>query len=488
MKQVYQLIFNLGLSSGGKTSALLSRSKYFNENNLNSNIVTFDYNSDYDFVLEQLRESKRLDYKTKVYNQFSFFENRSLSMTESASNINKNIQDVIDDCVKIAVDKNKYALISLKNGEYRGNIKYNSQNKFVLDLFKNNYRVRRVYASNGLIKRIKEFDYNGILNGETFYNQNGQPFLRRSSKDGSVSDLYLIAEKKYFKNNIKLGEYFLEQLIEDTKNNIIISDGTGSINKLVNNKQRNVQKYAVMHTNHKNSNGIIKEKEENILKNSHKLDGVIFLTQEQIDDVEKEYGITNAHLIYNFISNIPEHYGQSTNKIVGNISRLVKGKGFDLLTDVAKKVKEIDPEITFHIYGEGDYKDEILKMIDEKNLNSTVKLFGYTDNPYKTIKGFRSVISTSQSEAQGLSMIEAMANGVPVVAFDIKYGPSQFIKDEINGKLIENKNVNAMATAIIELMNNDSKSILFGEYARKEIIESFEPINIINQWKNLFDK
>ncbi|MDW8544447.1 glycosyltransferase [Staphylococcus sp. KG4-1] len=151
-------------------------------------------------------------------------------------------------------------------------------------------------------------------------------------------------------------------------------------------------------------------------------------------------------------------------------------------------MKEIDPEITFHIYGEGDYKDEILKMIDEKNLNSTVKLFGYTDNPYKTIKGFRSVISTSQSEAQGLSMIEAMANGVPVVAFDIKYGPSQFIKDKINGYLIENKNVDAMATAIIELMNNDSKSISFGENARKEIVESFEPINLINQWKNLFDK
>lgn len=488
MKQVYQLIFGLGVNSGGKTSAILSRSKYFNENNIQSNIVTFDYNSDYDEVIKELRKSGRLDYNTKVYNQFSFFAARSLNMSGSTSDINEIIQKVIDNSVKIEIDKNKFALISEESGEYKGTIKYNYNNKFVLDLYKNNYREKRIYSSDNLIKRIKEFDCNNILNGETFYNRNGKPFLRRSSNDGSVTDLYLISEKRYFKNNIELGEYFLEELIEDEKSNIIISDGTGSINKIMNNKQSNVKKYAVMHTNHKNSAGKVKLKEENILNNAYKLDGIVFLTQEQIDDVQLEYGIKNAHLIHNFIQNIPEDYIHSSKKIVGNISRLVKGKGFNFLTDVAKKVKEVDPEIEFHIYGEGEYKDEIVKMINEKGISSTVKLLGYTDKPYETIKEFRVAISTSQSEAQGLSMVEAMANGVPVVAFNIKYGPSQFIRNGINGYLVRNEDIDTMADAIIELMHDDSKVKDFGEEAKKEIVESFEPSRIIKEWKQLFEK
>ena len=48
-------------------------------------------------------------------------------------------------------------------------------------------------------------------------------------------------------------------------------------------------------------------------------------------------------------------------------------------------------------------------------------------------------------ESQGLSIAEAMLQRKPVVAFDIKYGPSDFIKDGENGYLIENKDIESMA-------------------------------------------
>ncbi|MBO8902346.1 glycosyltransferase, partial [Staphylococcus aureus] len=78
-----------------------------------------------------------------------------------------------------------------------------------------------------------------------------------------------------------------------------------------------------------------------------------------------------------------------------------------------------------------------------------VFLKGYTTTPQKCLEDFKLVVSTSQYEGQGLSMIEAMISKRPVVAFDIKYGPSDFIEDNKNGYLIENHNINDMADKIL---------------------------------------
>ncbi len=54
----------------------------------------------------------------------------------------------------------------------------------------------------------------------------------------------------------------------------------------------------------------------------------------------------------------------------------------------------------------------------------------------------------------------------PVVAFDIKYGPSDFIEDNKNGYLIENHNINDMADKILQLVNNDVLAAEFGSKAK----------------------
>ncbi|MDT3789515.1 glycosyltransferase, partial [Staphylococcus aureus] len=75
----------------------------------------------------------------------------------------------------------------------------------------------------------------------------------------------------------------------------------------------------------------------------------------------------------------------------------------------------------------------------------------------------------------------------PVVAFDIKYGPSDFIEDNKNGYLIENHNINDMADKILQLVNNDVLAAEFGSKARENIIEKYSTESILEKWLNLFN-
>ncbi|MGW5356567.1 glycosyltransferase [Staphylococcus xylosus] len=491
MKHIFLVIFDLNIKKGGKTTSLLTRAKIFNDYGIETDIVTFDYKSNYEEITNELRKINKLDSKTKVHNQFYFFEEKSLAQLKSDDNINELCQKIVRDNISIKKNENEFEIFSYKTGEHIAHIKYKNNSKdFILDIYENNYRIKRIYSVENWIRRVKEFNIYNVFKAENFYNRKGQPFIRRviNENTNAIEDIYLLSENKHFKNNKEFGSYFLDNLIKDDSNNIIICDGTGSLDKIINSTNTSIQKYAVMHTTHKTPEGKVKKVEENVLNKSDELTGVVFLTQDYIDDVKIEYNIQNEYLIPNFIQEIPQDYASSSKKIIGCISRIVEGKGFDLLLNVASIVKESNPEIEFHIYGEGNYKDKLKELIYSNNLEKNVKLFGYTTNPYETLKDFRCVISTSQSEVQSLSMIEGMLAAKPIIAFDIKYGFSQFVFNNRNGYLIPNKDIKNMAQAVIDIMEDDKKYIDFGEESRRIVLNEFNPDSIVKQWLDIFNE
>ncbi|WP_258794325.1 glycosyltransferase [Staphylococcus saprophyticus] len=167
---------------------------------------------------------------------------------------------------------------------------------------------------------------------------------------------------------------------------------------------------------------------------------------------------------------------------------MVATKGIKYLLEVAELVIQEDENVEFQIYGEGPEKEKIQEIINEKGLNKNVKLLGYTSTPQQAIRDFKCVLSTSQYEGQGLSMIEAMLLKKPVIAFNIKYGPSEFIINGNNGYLISNFDIKGMANKVLNILNNDDLAEKLGEEARKTIIEKYSSDNLLKKWKMLFDK
>src|SRR5699024_213804 len=147
MKHVYLTIFDIDIEKGGKTSALLTRAKKFNEQQLNTDIITFDYKTDYDKTMNKLIELDKSDKNTKVYNQCHHFEKKSLNNKSEKININKKCMEMIGNSINIETDEKNTELYSKFTGKKLGVLK-SKDDDFTLDIIENDHKVERVYCVN----------------------------------------------------------------------------------------------------------------------------------------------------------------------------------------------------------------------------------------------------------------------------------------------------------------------------------------------------
>lgn len=492
MKQAYMIVHELDVNKGGMTTAMLTRSKYFLDHKIKGHIVTFDYKIHYDSILKSLVSSNKMDKRTEMFNPFIYFKKKSNKLIRKKnSHPYKELAKMFKGTVEIKQNKNISRFFNNKSGEYIAYKRKINRQQSVIDIFENNARLKRVYLCNNKIHKVDVFNKDNKLVAEQFYDNQTYLYLYRqiSAKNGVIGNTYLINEKKQFSNNVEFCSYFLDRLVKDDNDSIMICDGPGSFPKMLNTNHKKAKKFSVIHTNHhKNfdNSGAKKKHEDNILKKADLIDGVIVLTEGQKKDIIKEYDIKNLHVISNFIDIKSDNLNNKHHKVVGQVSRLVPLKGLNYLLEVAGKIVKIDNSIEFHIYGDGPERANLEQMIREKQLQHNVKMFGYTKEPLEKIKDFGCVVSTSQVEAQPLSITEAMLQRKPVVAFDIKYGPSDLIKDGENGYLIENKDIESMAEKVFEIINNEELANQLGENARNNTVRLFSPEKIMDQWLNLF--
>lgn len=492
MKKTYMIVHELDVNKGGMTTAMLTRSKVFLDNKIEGNLVTFDYKVNYHDIQKKLVDSKKMDKRAKMFNSFIYFkENSNKKHRRNNQTINKMLSQLMKNSVEIKENNNISRFFNNENGEYLI-YRRKTNEELIFDLFENNKRNKRLYFYNGKLHKIDVFNYKNELTAEQFYDDYGYLYVYRqiNPSNGNIGNTYLINDKKHFKNNVDFCAYFLEQLVEDNNDSVMICDGPGSFPKMLATNHKKAKKFAVIHTNHyKNfdNSGAVKKQEDYIFRNANKINNVIVLTEAQKKDILKDYKMDNICVISNFI-NITENYRATNNSnIVGHISRLVPQKGLSYLIEVAEKVVEKNNQIEFHLYGHGEERKKIEDLIHEKKLNNNVKLLGYTTNAIEKIKGFGCVVSTSQVEGQGLSIIEAMLLKKPVVAFDVKYGPADFIRDKKNGYLIDNKNIEEMSNKILKVLGDKKLADELGKKGRETIIELYNSEKLIQKWKELFD-
>ncbi len=173
------------------------------------------------------------------------------------------------------------------------------------------------------------------------------------------------------------------------------------------------------------------------------------------------------------------------NKIALAIGRHSIEKQFDIMLKIWQKVIVDFPDWTLEIYGEKDGESKLEKLVKELNLDNHVKLFKPTKNIDLVYSKGSMLLNTSSSEAFGMTIIEAMAFGLPVIAFDKTLGPKSLIKNVNNGFLIKNSDILAYANKIKLLIQDDMLRQEMGKNA-KESIKKFNLKNIMLKWHELF--
>ena len=170
-------------------------------------------------------------------------------------------------------------------------------------------------------------------------------------------------------------------------------------------------------------------------------------------------------------------------KTVIAVGRLVPEKGFDLLLQAWAEVWPMCSEWTLKIVGSGADGERLQLQAAALGIGQGVMFVPNTkDMPLQYQRAALSVCS-SRFEGFGLVLVEAKSCGLPVVSFDCPCGPSDIVRDEIDGLLVPAEDTRALALAIMRLINNEQERRLMGLRALED--RRFELAGIVQAWEQL---
>lgn len=309
--------------------------------------------------------------------------------------------------------------------------------------------------------------------------------------NGDIVKKYLkkIRFIKLFKEIIKsikilyLKKHLMINYIKQCNSDIIISTRDIHNKWLGKYGRKNILKIGSEHNDNDSINYIKK-----ISKTAKKLDYFVVVSNKMKNDYSKYLNIPVVY-IPNTIDSIPKEATEYKKDNIISVGRLESVKGFKDLIDVFEIVISKNSNIKLNIVGTGSQRDLLQDIINNKNLNSNIKLLGYknTDELNRLYNDSSIYVMTSLSESFGIVLIEAMSHKLPCIAFDSANGAREIIKDNENGYLIKNRNKEVMADKILELISNKEKCKNMGEQAYNNS-KNYLSENIKTKWVDIFER
>ena len=214
-----------------------------------------------------------------------------------------------------------------------------------------------------------------------------------------------------------------------------------------------------------------------------KFDSFVVLTEE---DAAMWGDVPNIKVIPNAAKFISSGYSSCQNKRVIAVGRLDYQKSFDRLIQAWEKVNKKMPDWKLDIFGQGEWKNMLQQMIDERGLQEVVRLNAPTKNIGKEYAESSMIVMSSHYEGFPMVLVEAMACGLPAVCFDFKCGPRDIIEDGCNGLIVPNGDIEGLAHAMMRVMGDDELRRSMGAAAVK-VTERYSEEAVMKQWVELFE-
>ncbi|MGW4275590.1 glycosyltransferase [Streptomyces seoulensis] len=215
------------------------------------------------------------------------------------------------------------------------------------------------------------------------------------------------------------------------------------------------------------------------------VDRLLALTQEDADRWVGE-GLNNMGFMPNPLPVAPGEPSPRTAKVVASVGRLSHEKGVDLLLDAWAQAVAKQPGWTLRIYGKGEAEDALRRQCAELGLEDSVDFAGQTDDVPGALRASSVFVQSSRGEGFPLVLLEAMATGVPCVAFDCAPGVREIVSHEVDGLLARPGNTTELARHLVRLMSDERLRDELGEQALRSV-RRFDPDTITRRWEELFD-
>lgn len=216
-----------------------------------------------------------------------------------------------------------------------------------------------------------------------------------------------------------------------------------------------------------------------------KYDQIVTLTHE--DKALNWRGYNNVSVIPNPSTFSCSESSTLTSKHIITTGRLSEQKNYASLIRAFRIVADQYPDWILDIYGDGNQKDELQRLIVSLNLSKNVFLHGYTSDVKQKMLESSFFVMTSVLEGFPLVLVEAMACGLPIVSYACPCGPRDIVDEGKTGFLINVNDENNMVQKICLLIESEKLRKSMGMTA-KIAAKKYQQDMIIPLWINLFNR
>ncbi len=184
-------------------------------------------------------------------------------------------------------------------------------------------------------------------------------------------------------------------------------------------------------------------------------------------------------------SELKKGFGFGEGPVVGIVARLSDVKGHIYLIEAMSNVVERIPDAKLLIVGEGKMKNELVKLVKSLGIEKSVFFLPEVNDTKDVLSVMDLFVMPSLKEGLGLSLMEAMASGLCVIATAVG-GIKSLIRDGYNGLLVRPKDTQQLSNAVLELLGDEQKRKYLGQNGQTFIRQNFSLEKMVQETEEAY--
>ncbi len=216
----------------------------------------------------------------------------------------------------------------------------------------------------------------------------------------------------------------------------------------------------------------------------------VTLTEQSRADYCRKFFLSKKKVlcIYNWIDLSLPHsssYSASSQRFL-SAGRFGPEKGFDVLIKAFAPAAKRHPEWSLDLFGDGEMMPTVKALVEEYGLSTRVNLLGMRSDLAERYGDYAFYVLPSHREGMPLVLLEAKANRLPILAFDVMTGPREIVRDGVDGILVPPEDVEELTQGLLTLMEDPEKRRAMSARSQ-ENLDKFSKETILAQWVSLLD-
>lgn len=368
-----------------------------------------------------------------------------------------------------------------------------------VEIVSGGYLIRKDFFTYGRVfsEYYAPLDNKAHMYLRRFFNEDGRVAYEEINDDGKV--MYQFPDRILCSKEEFVG--YMVSCLHLTKEDTVLIDRTTGVGQTILQNAGEARVGIVIHADHFSEGST---DDTNILWNNYyeyafamykHIDFYITATEEQNKLLREQFlkykGVEPAvHTIP--VGSLDELKYPTVNRNPYSIltaSRLAMEKHIDWIIEAVVKARETVPQLTLDIYGKGGEEQKLKELIRKLGAENYIILRGQ-QNLKEVYQDYELYLSGSMSEGFGLTLMEAVGGGLPIIGFDVRYGNPTFIDEGKNGYLIpvdenttQKQKIQALTDRLVRLFTEaDLDSFHAHSY---EKAKGFLTKEVELKWKNI---